>query len=83
MKTIPRPKTKLSKIVKIVPDMYPDLLFCDISCKYLKISEKVVHRPAFSKDLFITPSRGWQRVVEGYMIKWHIQKADNLTFVCY
>ena len=31
MKTRPRPKTKLPKIVDIVPDMHPDLLFGDMS----------------------------------------------------
>ena len=62
MKTIPRPKTKLPKLMEIVPDMYSDLLFVICLVNLLKISEKVVHRPAFSKDLFITPSRGWQRV---------------------
>ena len=62
MKTRPRPKNKLPKHGVIVPDMYPDLLFCDMSCQPIKISEKVFHRPAFSKDLFITLSRGRQRV---------------------
>ena len=33
MKTRPRPKTKLPKLVKIVPEMYPDLLFGDMSKK--------------------------------------------------
>ena len=33
MKTRPRPKTKLPKVVEIVPDMYPDLLFGDMSRK--------------------------------------------------
>ena len=31
MKTTPRPKTKLPKLAEIVPDMYPDLLFGDMS----------------------------------------------------
>ena len=31
VKTRPRPKTKLPKLVEIVPDMYPDLLFGDMS----------------------------------------------------
>ena len=31
MKTRPKPKTKLPKLVEIVPDMYPDLLFGDMS----------------------------------------------------
>ena len=31
MKTRPRPKTKLPKYVEIVPDMYTNLLFGDIS----------------------------------------------------
>ena len=31
MKIRPRPKTKLPKLVEIVPDMYPDLLFGDMS----------------------------------------------------
>ena len=30
VKTRPRPKTKLPKLVEIVPDMYPDLLFGDM-----------------------------------------------------
>ena len=71
VKTRPRPKTKLPKLVKIVPDMYPDLFFGDMSRKPLKVSEKLVHRPAFSKDLFITPNKGWQRVAEGDMTNWH------------
>ena len=52
------PQTKLPKLVESVPYMYPGLLFCDMSGKPLEISEKVVHRPAFSKDSLITPSRG-------------------------
>ena len=40
MKTRPRPITKLPKLVEIVPDMYPDLIFGDMSWKPLKISEK-------------------------------------------
>ena len=67
LKTRPRPKTKLPKLVEIVPDMYPDLLLKT----FKKISEKGVHRPAFSNYLFITPSRGWQRVAEGNMTNWH------------
>ena len=70
MKTRPRPKTKLLKLVEIVPDMYPDLLFGDVSWNPLKISEKGVHRPAFSKYSFITPSRGWHRVAQGDMNNW-------------
>ena len=31
MKTQPRPKTKLPKLVEIVPDMYPDLVFGGMS----------------------------------------------------
>ena len=31
VKTKPRPKTKLAKLVEIVPNMYPDLLFGDMS----------------------------------------------------
>ena len=31
MKTRPTPKIKLPKLVEIVPDMYPDLLFGDMS----------------------------------------------------
>ena len=69
MKTRPRPNIKLPKLVEIVPHMYSDLLLCDMSGKPLKNSEKVVHRPAFSKDLLITPSIGWQRVAEGDNIK--------------
>ena len=42
--------------------MYSHLFFSDMSWKPLKISEKGVHRPAFSKYSLITPSRGWQRV---------------------
>ena len=38
MKTRPKPKTKLPKLMEIVPDMYPGL-FCDMSCKPFKISE--------------------------------------------
>ena len=71
MKTRPRPKTKLPKLVEIVPDMYPDLLFDNMSCNPLQISEKGVHRPVFSKYSFITPSRGWQRVAVGDMTNWH------------
>ena len=37
----------------------------------LLISEKGVHRPAFSKYSFITPSRGWHRVAQGDMTNWH------------
>ena len=55
MKTRPRPKTKLPKLVEIFPDMYQNLFFGDISWKPLKISEKGVHMPAFSKYSFITP----------------------------
>jgi len=45
VKTRPRPKQKLPKLVEIVPDMYPDLFFGDMSSK--PIIEKVVHRPFF------------------------------------
>ena len=41
LKTRPRPKTKLPKLVEIVPDMYPDVLFGDMSWKPLEISKKV------------------------------------------
>ena len=71
MKTRPRPKTKLPTLVEIVLDMYPDLLFGDMSGKPLKISEKGVHRPAFSKYSVITPSRGWQWVAVGDKTNWH------------
>ena len=71
MKNRPRPKTKLPKLVEIVPDMYPDLLLGDISCKPLKISEKGVNKPAFSNYSFITPNRGWQWVAVGDMTNWH------------
>ena len=57
--------------MEIVQDMYPDLYFGDMSGKPCKISEKGVHRPAFSMYSFITPSRGWQRVVEGDMTECH------------
>ena len=67
MKTI---KTKLPKLVEIVWDMYPDLFFGEMSWKPLKISEKGVHRPVFSKYSFITPSRGWQWVAVGDMTNW-------------
>ena len=51
MKTRPRPKSKLLNLVEFVPNMYPKLLFCDMSCKPLKINnKKVLHRPAFFKD---------------------------------
>ena len=40
MKTKHRPKTKIPKIVKIVPDKYPNFLFPDTSLKTIKISEK-------------------------------------------
>ena len=58
----PRPKTKLPTCVEIVPDMYPNLPFCDMSCKPSKIREKVIHQPAFFKDSIIILSREWQRV---------------------
>ena len=48
MKTRPRPEKKLPKLVEIVPDMYPDLLFGDVSLKPSKNREKGVHMPAFS-----------------------------------
>ena len=65
MKTRHRPKTKLSKLVEIVPDMYPDLLFCDLFCEPLKISEKV----AGLFQGFIYNCK--QRVAVGDGIKWH------------
>ena len=65
MKTRPTPKTKLAKLVKSVPDMYSGLPFWDVSLKPLTISEKVFYLPAFSQDLLITTSRGWQRGAEG------------------
>ena len=40
MKTRSRPKTKLPKLVEIVPDMYPDLIFGDMSLKPKKKSVK-------------------------------------------
>ena len=51
--------------------MYPDLLFGGMSLKPLKISEKRVHRPVFSKYSFINPSRGWHRVAQGDMTNGH------------
>ena len=72
----PLPKTKLPKLVEIVPDMYPDLLFVDMSRKPLKISEKGVHMPPFSKYSFITPSRGWHRVAQGDMTNWHTLRVQ-------
>ena len=81
METRHRPKAKLPKHLEIVPDMYTDLLFCDMSYKPLKIRKKVVHRPAFFKDLFITPSRGWQRVEEGDVMKWHTQRIQMHLFL--
>ena len=51
MKIRPRHKTKLPKLVEIVPDIYSDL--CDMSCKPLKISEKLVQLSAIFEDLFI------------------------------
>ena len=80
MKIRPRPKTKLPTLVEIVCDMYPDLPFCDMSCKPSTIGEKVVHRPAFSNDLLITPSRGWQKVADGDGIKWHTLKIQIHLF---
>ena len=65
MKSRARPKTKLPKLVEMVPDMYPDLFFGDMFGKPLQISEKGVHRPAFFKYSCITPNRGWQSVAEG------------------
>ena len=59
------------KLVEIVPDMYPDLLFWDMSFKPQKINEKVLHYLAFYKDSFLTPSRGLQRVAEGDVITWN------------
>ena len=41
--------SKLPQLVEIVPYMYSDLLFRDMSCKPLKISEILVYRPAFSR----------------------------------
>ena len=77
----PRPKTKLPKLVEIVLNMYPDLLFGDMSWKPLKISEKGVHRPSFSKYSFITPSRGWHRVAQGDVTSWHTLKVQmNLLY---
>ena len=75
-----RPKIKLHKCVEFVSDMYPGLLFCDMFCKPLKNGEKVVHRTAFSKDSFLTPSRGWQRVAEGDVIKWHTLRIQMHLF---
>ena len=51
--------------------MYPDLFLGDMSWKPLKISEKRVHRPAFSKYSFIPLRRGWQRVAQGEITNWH------------
>ena len=80
MKTWPRPKTKLLKLVEIVPDMYPDLFFSGMSWKPLEITEKWVHRPAFFKDSFRTSSRGFQRVAEGDVIKWHTLRIQMHLF---
>ena len=49
IKSRPRPKTKLPTLVETVPDMYPDLPFCDMSCKSLKIREEVVHQRPFKR----------------------------------
>ena len=49
MKTKPRPKTKIPKHMKDVPDMYPDFLFPDTSLKPFKINEKVAY--LFQKSL--------------------------------
>ena len=68
MKTRPRPITKSPKLVQIVPT---DLLFCDMSYKPLKISERGVQRPAFSNNSFKTSSTGLQRVAEVDVTKWH------------
>ena len=57
--------------------MYPDLLICDMSRKPKKISEKLVHMPEFSKDLFITLNTGRQRVAVGDMIKWHTLRIQK------
>ena len=61
--------------------MYSDLVFSVLSCNPLKISEKVVHRPYFSKDSLITPSRGWQRLAEGDMIKWYTLRVQMKLFL--
>ena len=50
MKTKPRPKTKIPKHMKDVPDMYPDFLFPDTSFKPVKNSEKVVRRQRFVEE---------------------------------
>ena len=73
MQIRPRPKTKLPKLVEIGPDIYPDLLFVTglVNLIFFLNCEKVVHRPPFFKDVLIIPSRGWKRVAEGDMIKWH------------
>ena len=67
MKTRPRPKTKLPKLVEIVPNMYPDFFL--VTC--LENLEKLVKNGftglLFSMYSFIALSRGWQRVAEGDM----------------
>ena len=75
MKTRHRPKTKLSKLVEIVPDMDPDLIFCDMFCEPLKISEKVA---SFFQG-FIYNSK--QRVAEGDVIQWHTLRIKMPLFM--
>ena len=66
--------------MKKVPNMYPNILICDMSGKPTIMCKKVVYQPAFSKDLFITPGRGWQRVAEGNVIKWHTLSIQMTYF---
>ena len=53
-----------------------------MSYKPLEISKKKkgVHGFVFSKDSFITPSRGRQRVAEGDMIKWYTLRIPMHLF---
>ena len=55
------PKTKMPKLVEIVPDMYPNLLFPETSLIPL-IFFKVVQRFKFVKNQFIAQSSEWERV---------------------
>ena len=65
MKTRPRAKIKLPKLVEIVPDMYSDLLFGDMSWKpkkSVKTGFTGLLFPSIHLLLQVEGCRGWQRV---------------------